>query len=187
MPNQTKGDIMNQIPYMDPNVARKGCLASLACMLIGPVLSHYLLPKIPFIQNLMLGILSGLIIAGIILRIMQARQSKATDNQGFVMQALPNSTPSWTQNQWEQRLADAARHSPMLAQQLGEVMWLDDYLMRAIRENPSKEYPEMLQAWKLCVQIAEEIGLPQEAGADWVSHHASNVGRSVGISPLRPR
>lgn len=179
---------MNQIPYMDPSVVRKGCLVALACMVIGPVLSHFLLPQIPFAKNVTFGILSGLAFAGLIVRIMQARQRKTADIPPLIMQVQPRAArlSSDALDPREQRLADAARHSPVLAQQLAEVMWLDDYLMRAIREHPDKDHPEMLQAEKLCVQIAEELGLPQEVGADWVSYHASRIGTSIGISPRRP-
>lgn len=85
--------------------------------------------------------------------------------------------------EWEQQLTEKVKSDPTLARKLAEVMWLDQFLMDAIQAQPDKEYPEMRQAWELCIQIAREIGIPEDAGADWLSYQATPIGKRLGIMP----
>jgi len=183
-PINSQGGTMNQIPSMEPDVVRKGCAALLICSIIGPVLSYFLLKDMSFPSNLLPGLLVGMALGGLYLRVIRSRKARVQYNP---IMLTPNmAARPIAMDGWELRMADAVKRDLALEQKLAEVMWLDDYLMHAIRENPTKDHPEMLHAWKLCVQIARELGLPEESGADWVSHQASPIGKSLGIIPRKP-
>ena len=183
---------MKQIPYMDPAVARRGCLIMLACTLAGAAISYLIFRDASFPSNVSLGAFAGLAIGAIAERLTRRLPAGGTPAMRFVRADASDPeikyvTPrSAAADEWEQRLAETARQSPMLAQQLAEVMWLDDYLMAAIKRSPGVDHPEMIQAWNLCIQIAEEISLPPELGPDWVSNHATPVGKRLGLTPIKP-
>lgn len=89
--------------------------------------------------------------------------------------------------EWQGLLIEKARTDPMLKKELAEVMWLDEYLMTAIGGNPSQEFPEMRQAWNLCLRIARKLGIPEQEGADWLSNNATSIGNQIGIFPIKPQ
>ena len=87
---------------------------------------------------------------------------------------------------WHALLVQKAQASPAVRQKLAYVMWLDAFLMPAIRANPGREFPEMQRAWQLCIEIACDLGIPEQEGADWVSNYATPIGKELGLHPLRP-
>lgn len=89
--------------------------------------------------------------------------------------------------EWENLLIQAIRNNPDVQKKLENLMWLDEFLMEAIAKAPQKDHPEMMQAWTLCIEIARELGLPEQQGADWLSYNATSIGKRLGIKPLQPR
>lgn len=87
---------------------------------------------------------------------------------------------------WRGLLIEKARTDPIIKKELAEVMWLDQYLMTAISENPDLEFPEMQQAWDLCLRIARKLGIPEQEGADWLSNNATSIGNQIHILPVKP-
>ena len=85
---------------------------------------------------------------------------------------------------WERRLTEKVANDPDVAAKLAELMGLDQFLMQALQANPDGEYPEMQRAWSLCIQIARKLGLPEDAGADWLSYQATPIGGKLGIMPV---
>jgi len=89
--------------------------------------------------------------------------------------------------EWQTVLIEKTKTSLELKRNLAEVMWLDEYLMSALQADSSREYPEIYQAWQLCIRIARELGIPEQEGADWLSHNATSIGQQIGILPAKPQ
>lgn len=89
-------------------------------------------------------------------------------------------------HQWQILVTQKAMTDPAVRKSLAEIMWLDQFLMAAVKENPSREIPEMHQAWSLCLQVARKLGLPEQEGADWLSYQATALGTQLGIEPVEP-
>ena len=88
--------------------------------------------------------------------------------------------------EWEEKLKKAVLSDPELKKKICHMMWLDEFLMKAIQEQPDKQYPEMMTAWELCLDVAGTLGLPREQGADWLSYNVTPLGQQMGLEPQKP-
>jgi hypothetical protein len=88
--------------------------------------------------------------------------------------------------EWEERLKKAVQSDPALKQKLCHLMWLDEYLMKAIQADSGREYPEMRTAWEICLDVADTLGLPRQQGADWLSYNVTPLGQQIGLKPRKP-
>src|SRR5512141_1187357 len=134
--------------------------------------------KIPLNTNI--GVLVGVYWIYAILGIGTARVSLQQTQEAEASRLVPTAAtaeastagaPARGPANWHALLVQKAQASPAVRQKLAYVMWLDAFLMPAIGANPGREFPEIHQAWKLCLEIACELGIPEQEGADWVSNY----------------
>ncbi len=164
-------------------------LRRIMALLIGVVFIVLYYFKAPI--NVLTAIVVGVIWLNMILLIGSTRNTmneaeSAVQNASNIATAQIN-TPQNRLTEQERLLIKKIEENSGLRNKMSEVMWLDEYILSEIQADPSRQISEINQAWQLCVEIAREIGLPENEGADWISYKATPIGKQLGITPTRPK